>query len=235
MKQPLILIAGHMCDAGLWKHQIEHLGDIADMTVTKIPDQSSVADMARVILATAPPRFAMAGLSLGGYIAFEVMRQEPERVTHLALLDTSARADTPEQTERRHRFIGMAKAGDLDGVMVAYLPLFVHPDRLNDQAFLKELKSMSDRVGETAFFRQQEAMLSRPDSRPNLGRIACPTLVLCGRQDALTPLELHVEIVQLIPGAKLVVVENSGHLSTMEQPEAVTAVLRYWLQERPMG
>ena len=192
----------------------------------------SVRELAARILDEAPEQFALAGLSLGGYVCFEVMRQAPNRIAKLALLDTTARADPPEITARRH-FVGMARDGRLDEVMAAYLPLFVHPRRLDDEPFKAVLSAMSARVGEAAFYKQQEAMLSRPDSRPGLGDIRCPTLVLCGRQDALTPLDLHQEMVSLIPGAKLVIIEDSGHLTTMEQPQATTAVLRYWLQEQP--
>jgi pimeloyl-ACP methyl ester carboxylesterase len=111
--------------------------------------------------------------------------------------------------------------------MAAYLLLFVHPDRLNDEPLLGALKAMKERVGEAGFFRQQEAMLGRPGSRHDLARIACPTLVLCGRQETLTPLEVHQEIASSIDGAKMVIIQLSGHLTTMEQPEAVTAVMRY--------
>jgi pimeloyl-ACP methyl ester carboxylesterase len=216
----------------MWAHQAATLADLADVTIADITKGASVGELAAHVLDRAPARFALAGLSLGGYVCFEVMRRAPDRVTHLALLDTTARADPPEIVARRHRFIGMAREGRLDEVMASYLPLFVHPRRLEDEPFKAELAAMSERVGEAAFYKQQAAMLARPDSRPGLGDICCPTLVLCGRQDALTPLEMHREMASLIPGAKLVIIEDSGHLTTMEQPQATTAVLRYWLQEQ---
>jgi pimeloyl-ACP methyl ester carboxylesterase len=216
----------------MWEHQAGTLADLAEVTIADMTNGSSMGELAGHILDMAPARFALAGLSLGGYVCFEVMRRAPDRVTHLALLDTTARADPPEIIARRHRFVGMAREGRLDEVMASYLPLFVHPRRLEDEPFKAKLAAMSARVGEAAFYRQQEAMLSRPDSRPGLGAICCPTLVLCGRQDALTPLEVHREMVSLIPGSKLVIIEDSGHLTTMEQPQATTAVLRYWLQEQ---
>jgi pimeloyl-ACP methyl ester carboxylesterase len=232
MTTPLVLVPGHMCDAAMWAHQAGTLGDLAEVTIADVTKGASVGDLAMHILDKAPARFALAGLSLGGYVCFELMRRAPDRVTHLALLDTTARTDPPEITARRHRFIGMAREGRLDEVMASYLPLFVHPRRLEDEPFKAKLAAMSARVGEAAFYKQQEAMLSRPDSRPGLGGIRCPTLVLCGRQDALTPLEVHREMASLIPGSRLVIIEDSGHLTTMEQPEATTAVLRYWLQEQ---
>jgi pimeloyl-ACP methyl ester carboxylesterase len=231
MTVPLVLVPGHMCDAAMWAHQAATLGDIAEVTIADVTNGASVGELATHIIDKAPASFALAGLSLGGYVCFEVMRQASDRVTHLALLDTTARADPPEIIARRHRFIGMAREGRLDEVMASYLPLFVHPRRLEDEPFKARLAEMSARVGEATFYKQQDAMLSRPDSRPGLGDICCPTLVLCGRQDALTPLEVHREMASLIPGSRLVIIEDSGHLTTMEQPEATTAVLRYWLQE----
>jgi pimeloyl-ACP methyl ester carboxylesterase len=216
----------------MWAHQAATLADLADVTVADVTKGASVGELAAHVLNRAPAHFALAGLSLGGYVCFEVMRRAPDRVTHLALLDTTARADPPEIVARRHRFVGMAREGRLDEVMASYLPLFVHPRRLEDEPFKAELAAMSARVGEAAFYKQQAAMLARPDSRPGLGDIRCPTLVLCGRQDALTPLEMHREMASLIPGAKLVIIEDSGHLTAMEQPQATTAVLRYWLQEQ---
>ena len=233
MTTPLVLVPGHMCDAAMWTHQAETLGDIAEVTIADVTQGESVGEVAASILDQAPPRFALAGLSLGGYVCFELMRQAAKRISQLALLDTTARADPPEIVARRHRFIGMAREGRLDEVMAAYLPLFVHPRRLEDEPFKATLSAMSARVGEAAFYNQQAVMLSRPDSRPDLGDIRCPTLILCGRQDALTPVDMHREMASLIRGAKLVIIEDSGHLTTMEQPHATTAVLRYWLQERP--
>jgi pimeloyl-ACP methyl ester carboxylesterase len=232
MKTPLLLVPGHLTDAAMWAHQTRHLADIADMTVADVPDSPSMAGMARAVLAKAPPRFALAGLSMGGYIAFEIMRQAPERVTHLALLDTMAAGNSPMHVERRHKFMGMLRDGRFDAVLSEFVPLLVHPARMQDKALMGELDAMNRRVGAQTALAQQQAMLDRPDSRPDMARIACPTLVLCGRQDALTPLAAHEEMAAGIKGAKLVVVEDCGHMSTMEKPEAVTAVMRYWLQDR---
>ncbi|BBK44462.1 alpha/beta hydrolase [Allostella vacuolata] len=227
---PLVLLPGHMADGGLWDHPLRHLGDLARMTVPDLSRPDSLAGMAEAVLAAAPPRFALAGFSMGGYLAFEILRQAPGRVTRLALLDTSARADTPEQAERRQRFIAMGERGELDQVMQAYMPIFVHPDRLADEALVGGLMAMARRVGRDGFLNQQKAMGGRPDSRGGLAAVAVPTLVLCGRQDALTPLAVHEEMAAGIPGARLVVIEDSGHMTPLERPQAVTAVLRYWLQ-----
>ncbi len=227
-KTPLVLLPGLLCDRELWQSQMEALGDIASPWVADLTRDDSLATMARRVLATAPREFALAGLSMGGYCAFEILRQAPARVRRLALLDTSARPDTPEQSSRRRGLIELAEKGDFKGVTPRLLPLFLHPDRLMDAALIGRVSAMTHRVGKEAFLRQQKAIIGRIDSRPFLPRISCPTLVLCGRQDQLTPVALHEEMAALIPGALLETVEACGHLSTMERPEAVNAALRIW-------
>lgn len=231
-KPPLILCPGLLCDADLWRHQIEHLADVADVIVPNFTIDDSVPGMASRLLAAAPERFALAGLSMGGYVAQEVIRRAPERVTRLALLDTSARADTPEQTKRRRDLMDLAGRGRFRGVTPQLLPLLVHPDRLDDETLTRSIMAMAENVGPDAFLRQQTAIAARPDGREDLAKIACPTLVLCGRQDRLTPLEVNAEIAEAIPGADLVVLGACGHMTSMERPEATTATLRVWLTER---
>jgi pimeloyl-ACP methyl ester carboxylesterase len=230
-KTPLLLLPGLLCDPLLWAHQVKHLSDLADITVADLTKHDSVVDMAAAAIEGMPEKFALAGLSMGGYCAQEVMRQARGRVTRLALLDTSARADSAEQTRRRRGLISLAKTGKFKGVTPKLLPLLLHPDRLEDDALTSEVMQMSENVGRDAFFLQQTAIMNRPDGLADLAKIDCPTLILCGRQDALTGVELHEEMAAGIKGAKLVIVEDCGHLSTMEQPEAVTAVMRYWLQD----
>jgi len=181
------------------------------------------------VLAEAPPAFALAGLSMGGYVAFEIMRRAPGRVTRLALLDTSARPDTPERAQQRRDFIRLAQSGEFKGVTPRLLPQWVHPRRMTDPAFVAAVTSMTLRVGGDAFIRQQTAILGRPDSRPGLAHIRVPTLVLCGRQDTATPVEVAREIAADIEEARLVIVEECGHLATIEQPAEVNAALRAWL------
>lgn len=227
----LILVPGLLCDGALWRHQVEHLADRAEIAVADVTEQESMAAMAEAVLARAPAgRFALAGLSMGGYVSLEIMRRAPERVARLALLDTSARPDTEEARARRRALIAQTEHGDFKGATNRLMPLFVHPDRLKDENLMEAVRAMTMRIGKDAFLRQQRAIMGRPDSRARLGEIRVPTLVLCGRGDALTPVELHEELATRIPRAKLVVVESCGHLSTMERPEAVTAVMRYWLQ-----
>lgn len=230
-KTPLILLPGLLCDRALWEAQLAGLGDIAEMTVGDLTQADSVGGMAEAVLRAAPPRFALAGLSMGGYVSFEVMRQAPERVIRLALLDTSARPDTADRIQSRKDLIALAQQGNFKGVTPKLLPSWVHPERMKDSAFVESVTTMTQRVGRDAFIRQQTAIMNRPDSRPGLSRIKCPTLVLCGREDAATPVELHREVAADIAEARLVIVPDCGHLSTMEQPDAVNRELRRWLTD----
>jgi pimeloyl-ACP methyl ester carboxylesterase len=226
---PLLLLPGLLCDDALFAPQVAALADIAAPVVGDLTRDDSLAAMAARVLAEAPPRFALAGLSMGGYLAQEIMRQAPERVLRLALLDTSARADTPERLQQRYEFIALAQQGEFKGITPRLLPIYLHPDHLADSHLTSIVLGMAERIGRDAYLRQTAAIMTRPDSRDSLRRITVPTLVLCGRQDQATPLHLHEEIAGLIPRARLAVVERCGHLSTIEQPDAVSVELRRWL------
>ncbi len=206
------------------------LGGITDVRIGDHTQAESIAAIAADILAKAPDRFALAGLSMGGYVAFEIMRQAPERVSKLALLDTLAIADTPERRQGRRDLIALAERHGLDSVMEKLLPLFIHPDRLDDAALVATVQGMARDTGLAAFKRQQAAIMTRSDSRPTLAQIRCPTLLLVGRDDMLTPVAAHEEMAAAIPGSRLAIIENCGHLSTLERPEAVNAALLQWLQ-----
>jgi pimeloyl-ACP methyl ester carboxylesterase len=226
---PLLLLPGLLCDAALYAPEIAALDDIAAPIVGDLTRHDSIAGMAAAMLAEMPEYFSLVGLSMGGYVAQEIMRQAPHRVGRLALLDTSARADSDEQHARRHGLVELAGKGHFKGVTPQLLPQLIARGRLTDTALVDTIMAMAERVGHDAFLRQQTAIMGRPDGRTDLGRIACPTLVLCGRDDAVTPVALHEEMAAAIPGAELVVVEDCGHLSTIERPEAVNAALRRWL------
>jgi len=225
----LVLIPGLLCDPDLWSHQTAHLADLAQVTVADITGAETMGELAEQVLENAPETFALAGLSMGGYVAHAIMRLAPERVERLALLDTSGRPDTEEQLERRGQLIEMSRIGKFRGVTDRLLPILIHEDRLSDDELTGRVKVMAERVGPDAFHRQQKAIMSHPDSRDQFAGYDLPTLILCGRQDALTPLELHEEMAALIPQARLAIIEDSGHLSTMEKPQAATALLRQWL------
>jgi len=226
---PLALLPGLLLDGALWRVQVGDLADMADCWVADLSTQDSVAAMAADVLAAMPDRFALAALSMGGYVAFEILRQAPSRVTALALLDTTARPDTAEQTARRRGLIELAQKGTFKGVTRRLLPMLIHADRLADTALTDEVMAMAERIGRDGFLRQQKAIMARPDSRQLLPGIDCPTLVLCGREDALTPLAWHEEMAGAIAGARMVVVDSCGHLSPLERPAEVTAALRQWL------
>jgi pimeloyl-ACP methyl ester carboxylesterase len=229
MSDPIVLLPGLLCDHRLFAAQIPALSEHAAPVVADLTGTDSIAGLAAHVLATAPRRFALAGLSMGGYIAFEILRRAPERVSRLALIDTQARADTPEASARRRGLMELAEKGEFKGVTPRLLPLFVHPDRLGDAALVGTVEAMAETVGKQGFLRQQQAIMGRPDSRPGLPAIACPTLVLAGREDQLTQPELQVEMAGLIPDATLVLVPRCGHLSPLEQPTAVTRQLLAWL------
>ena len=229
-KVPLVLLPGLLCDEALWRHQSETLADLADIVVADLTGEDQAGAAAQQVIANAPEEFALAGLSMGGYVALEIMRQAPDRVVRLALLDTSARPDTLEKIKFRQELIDLARTGQFKGVTPRLLPKLVHPDRLDDPALVESVLAMAERVGREAFLRQQRLLMNRPDSRHDLALIHCPTVVICGRQDGLTPLADSIEMADKIPGGTLVVIEDCGHLSTMERPHAVSAVLRYWLQ-----
>ena len=226
---PLVLVPGLLCSARLYGAQIAALWPFGQVPVADHRRDADMAAIAAAILAQAPPRFALAGLSMGGYIAFAMLRLAPERIARLALLDTAARPDLPEQKAGRDKLIGMAEAGKLSDVVEMLTPRFLHRSRQNDEALKRVVREMAAETGAEAFVRQQKAIMSRPDSRPLLAGIRCPTLVLVGEGDELTSPELAKEIAGGISGAKLVVVPDCGHLSTLEKPEAVSAALSEWL------
>ena len=227
---PIVLVPGLNCSARLYAEQIPALWRFGPVVVADHTRDDSIAAIARRILAAAPPLFALAGLSMGGYIAFEIMRRAPQRVAKLALMDTGARPETAEQTARREAPMALARAGNLIRVADNSFVFFVHPDRHTDVALRDAVRAMAEDVGAPAYLRQQQAIMARPDSRPGLSAIACPTLILVGAQDRGTPPELAQEIAAGIADSRLVVVPDCGHLSTIERPEAVTEALVEWMQ-----
>jgi pimeloyl-ACP methyl ester carboxylesterase len=226
---PLVLVPGLLCSARLYASQVEALWSFGQVAVADHRRDADMAEIAARILRDAPPRFALAGLSMGGYIAFAMMRLAPERITKLALLDTSARPDTPESKVGREKFIALAEAGKLNDIVETLTPRFLHKNHANNELLKKIVRDMAVETGAEAFVRQTKAIMMRPDSRPLLPEIRCSTLVLVGEGDQLTPPELAKEIAGGISGAKLVVVPGCGHLSTLEKPDAVNAAMADWL------
>ena len=231
MKPGLVLLPGLLCDGALWAPQVAALSDIAECWIPDSLAQASMPAMAHAVLREAPfERFAVAGLSMGGYVCMELMRQVPQRVSAFALLDTRATADTPEETQRRYDLMRLAQtARGFQPVTTRMLPLLIHESRLGDVGLVEAVRGMAQRTGIEAYVRQQQAIISRPDSRADLEQIAVPSLVLCGRQDALTSLSDHEDMARLVPDAELIVVEQCGHLSSLERPDEVNSALRDWM------
>jgi pimeloyl-ACP methyl ester carboxylesterase len=228
-RTPLVLVPGLLCTRALWEAQLTGLADVAHMTVADHTRHDSMMGIAESILAAAPHQFALAGLSMGGYIALEIIRLAPERVIKAAFLDTGSRADTPERSAARRELIAAAERDGARAVQERLMPVLIHKERLTDKPLVDAVLRMGEDTGVEAFRRQQMALMGRPNSRPMLKGIQCPALVLVGREDALTPLELSQEIANGIPKAKLEIVSDCCHLSTMERPEAVNRALRSWL------
>ncbi|HUN72841.1 MAG TPA: alpha/beta fold hydrolase [Steroidobacteraceae bacterium] len=228
---PIVLVPGLLASPRLFGEQIPELWRLGPVTVATHTRDDSMAAIAQRILASAPAKFALAGLSMGGYISFEILRQAPERVARLVLLDTTARSDTPEQNQQRRLQVEMARTGRLGEIADTLFPRLVHARRWGDETLRRTWRAMVQDVGADGFINQQTAIMRRPDSRPGLAAIRCPTLVVVGDGDVLTPPDRAEEIANGISRARLSVIRDSGHLSTLEQPAAVTRSMVEFLRE----
>ena len=222
---PVLFIPGLADSPRLYQAQLPRIYRVGPVMVADHTRDESIAGIATRVLAHAPPRFALVGLSMGGYTALEIMRRAPERVLKLALLNTSARPDTPDAIERRLGAIAASERGEYRTITENLFPNVVHPSHAQDEALKRAYVDMHLSVGAEAFVRQQRAIIGRIDSRPSLAAIRCPTLVLVGDADKITPREHAEELAQGIPGAELRVIDTCGHLSALEQPEAVSEAL----------
>jgi len=230
MARPALVFAcAHLCDERLFAAQIDTLGAEFDCRVFAFREHDSLAAMAGALLAAAPERFTLIGLSLGGYLAFEVMRRAPERVERLALLDTTAAADSETRRAGRLADIATVEAGGIDALIPQLPGRWLLPAHQRRDDLTALMASMARSIGAEGQRNQQRAMLGRPESLAGLAAVRVPTLVLCGAGDAVTPPADHEAIAARIAGARLVVVPESGHLSTIEQPEAVNRALLDWL------
>jgi pimeloyl-ACP methyl ester carboxylesterase len=227
---PILLVPGLVSSPRIFTPVVPALWQFGPVMVANHIRDDSMAAIARRILAEAPPRFALAGHSMGGYIAFEIIRQAPERVARLALINTQARADTPEGSTRRRGLMARARDGEYRAVLDELFPAFVHPSRRGDADLRKLVHDMGADVGPEAFIRQQIAIMARADSRPTLAAIKCPTLVLSSDEDNVIPNALSVEMADRIKGAKLVILPHCGHLPQPEQPQATGEALAEWLR-----
>jgi pimeloyl-ACP methyl ester carboxylesterase len=227
---PVFFLPGLLEDADAFGYQIERLRQSTPCTVADLTRAGTIAALAKEALEQAPEgRFALVGHSMGGYVALEIMRQAPQRVDRLALLNTNARSDTPEATANRRRLMDLAQK-DFPEVIRTLIPKLLLDDHATYAEMAGTITEMALATGKEAFALQERAIIGRIDSRPHLGHIACPTLVLAARQDALMPLDLLEELARGIPGSTLAVVERSGHMAPIERPEEVLELLGAWLE-----
>jgi pimeloyl-ACP methyl ester carboxylesterase len=227
----LVLLPGLLNTRRVFEPQIEALADTADCIVPELWHHDTIGAMAEAALALAPPTFALGGFSMGGYVAFEIMRRVPERVERLALIDTQASPDSPQSTKRRRALLDQSRIGRFHGVQRTLLPQLVHARHIDDPAIAQPIFDMAQEVGADGFVREQTAIIERADSRPLLVDIDVPTVVMVGREDQVTPLPRSQEMAADIATSRLVVVEECGHMSPLERPAEVNAALRRWLTQ----
>ncbi len=229
-KHPLVLVPGLLCTADLWRDQIQALSDVADITVPDHHLDDDVSKIADRFLETAPDKFALAGLSMGGYIALEILMRDPSRVTHLSLIDTRADADSDTDKKKRQDFIRLVQRGKtFKGVTQSLLPLLIHPSRFQDEALTSRIFRMAEDIGQDGFIRQETAIMNRKDRWADLSKIECPTLVISGNEDALIQPDHQAKMAKDIPDAEFHLIPECGHLPTMERPFETNTLMREWL------
>ena len=227
----LVLLPGLLNTRRVFEPLIAALGEAADVVVPELYHCESIEEMAEAALGLAPERFALGGFSMGGYVAFEILRQAPRRVGRLALIDTQASPDSPESTARRRAFVDQSKIGRFHGVTSTLMPSLVHPSRLTDTSVTRPIVEMAQVIGADGFAREQRAIMARPDSRPLLVDIKVPTVVISGREDRTVPLARAEEMAADISHSQLVVIEQCGHMAPLERPAELAAALRRWLSQ----
>ncbi len=227
-RPPLLLLPGILCDDAVWDGQTGALQDVADVRIAKL-DGDTIGEMAEGVLAAAPEKFALAGFSMGGYVALDIIRRQPERVLRLCLANTNARADTPSQKEDRAALILLAETRGIESIAAKLTPLVLHPSRRSDTGLTSAVEAMMVRVGKDRFIQQQRAVASRCDRRSDLAAISVPTCIVRGDADAVSPSELAEEMAGAIPHVRLHTLRICGHMSPLEVPDDVTAALQDWL------
>jgi pimeloyl-ACP methyl ester carboxylesterase len=222
-RSPLILISGLLSNEYVWLHQVSHLSQLASISVA-CPTENTPEKMVQAILNKVPPVFALAGHSMGGWVCLEIMRVAPARVSKLCLLNTTARSDSDEKRAKREEMILGAKQGRFHEIVEEMASYFVYNPHLKEG-----VKEMFLSMGAEIFIQQEEAMISRRECLSILPSIGCPTLVIHAAKDKIFSLEEHEELATKIPNAKLAVIEDSGHMSPLEMPQAITTLLHCWL------
>jgi pimeloyl-ACP methyl ester carboxylesterase len=234
-KDTLVLLPGFLCDETVWRDQIEALSDRAHCLCMDWGPLDSLVSMAELVLRTAPQKFSLAGHSMGGRVAFEVYRMAPARVERLALMNTGAGARIlgeagEQEAKARRALFDIARTEGMRAAALKWLPPMMRPGRMEDTELVERIVQMIERKTPAIFEAQMNALINRPDANPVLGQIRCPTILLSGRQDGWSPPEAHKRMSAAIPGSRVAIIEDSGHMSTMEQPLAVSAVMREWME-----
>ncbi len=222
---PIVFVPGLLCTGRIYEHQVQHLGQKHLVLLANHWSHASMAEIAKSILDIAPERFALVGTSMGGYVAFEIARQAPQRVAKLALLSTSAKPDTAERSEGRRKLVEAVRQHGVRTAVETLWPNLVHPARHEDLPLRAAFNEMADELGADAFARQIESIIGREDSRPGLAKINIPTLVVAGADDRLITPDNSREIADGIPGARLEAAEHCGHMGMIERPETYTRLL----------
>lgn len=233
--EPLVLLPGLLCDQAVWQGQIDALRDIAACTCMDWGHLDSIPAMAERVVRLAPPEFSLAGHSMGGRVAFQVVKLAPHRVKRLALFNTAAGPRPPGdagvlEEQKRRKLLEIAKTQGMRAFAQAWLPPMMKPGRMDDKPLVDSIFAMLERKTPQIYEAQMTALLNRPDARPILPTIACPTLLLSGREDSWSPPARHEEMAAAIPNSRVVIVPDSGHMAPMEQPEAVAQAMREWLR-----
>lgn len=221
----LVLVPGLLCNHHMWERQYEALKDHMQVVIANVRKDTSVKDMATRVLDTVTGNFAIAGLSMGGYVTLEVLAQGADRVSHFALMDTNAYADQKDATEKRKQAIALAEQDKFDQVLGALLPSILGERAIADTEILDTMKLMASDTGITGFIRQQKAIMARADHRENLKNYTQPSLILCGKEDVLTPPHVHYEMVEQLPNSDFQLLGDCGHMAPMERPNAVLSAL----------
>ncbi len=231
-QRPFLAFAcAHLTDERLYAAQVAALSADYECAVFAFRDHDSLGGMADELLANTPARFTLIGLSLGGYLAFEVIRRQLQRLERLVLMDTTAVADHTERRAGRHADIAKVSEGGIEALIPELPARWLHPAHAQRTELIDLMSEMARSIGARGQFNQQVAMMARPDSHEDLARVRVPTLILCGRNDPVTPVPDHEAMAAKIPGAHLQIIEHCGHLSTTEQPDAVNRVLIDWLRK----
>ncbi len=232
MTETLYLLPGLLCDSRIWANQLAHLADLAEIRIPDFRHYSSLSDMADAVLAEAPPRFMVAGHSMGGRIALQILDKAPQRILRLGLLDTGLQPASADEPAKRQKLLDMAATQGMAAVARAWSPPMVHPQRHADTSLMNAIYDMVERYTPQQFNNQILALLGRPDATPFLGKAPLGSLLLCGRQDTWSPPHQHEALSRALPDHPgVVIIENSGHMSPMEQPEAVSQAMRHWLEQ----